>query len=83
MPRKIAISDVLRRGIVGVWGQIAPDAGFVRSNIEAVELCIDADRLDFFGYKEADEELKKLYKNTPFSAYARILKALAKEVNLV
>lgn len=83
MAHKIEISATLIQGINAVWGQIAADAlefGDELDNEGAIELCYDADRLWTFGYKEADAEIKQLFKKHDIDAVRR---ALAKKVNLV
>lgn len=42
----ITISPALQTAVYRIWQQIAPDLNEVESNEEAIEVCLDADRLD-------------------------------------
>lgn len=43
-------------------------------NEGAIEACIDADRLSFSGYKEADEAVKEVLKTNTYEATMKFLK---------
>ena len=77
----IRFSINLKRAIQAVWNDIAPDAEhYVEDNESAVESCVDADRLAFFGHPSEDAEYKALCrKHGPHN----VLKRLCQEVNLV
>lgn len=63
---KIIISDSLQNAIWQTWNAIAPDVsqidtseGLIGSE-EALELCVDANRLETFVGKEAEAEFQAL-----------------------
>jgi hypothetical protein len=75
------IEEGVKRAIYAVWDQIGPDAlEFVRSNEEAVEMTIDASRLEMFGYPEAGDTVRDMVLNYGYTA---VLKRLSREVRLV
>lgn len=73
------ISTNLKHAIYAVWNDIAYDIS-VGDNDEAVEVCIDAKRLDYFGHPEAQTEVSALIDK---HGYTETLEMLAKEVTLV
>jgi len=73
------ISRNLESAVWATWEAISPDAGRCR-NMEAIELCLDADRLSMSGHKTADRELDWLDKRFGFD---KVQKAIAKRVQLV
>jgi len=53
--------EVIKHPIFTVWDQIAQDCTFVDSNLEAIEMCVDADRLEMHGgSSEANKLLKDM-----------------------
>lgn len=77
----IVISPVLRSAVNRVWNNIGHDilaageeCGESTTNLEAVESCLDADRLKYEGLTEADNEYRALIKE---HGYTKVLKAIA------
>ena len=69
----------LKQSIYSTWNSIAPDCEDYDS-LEAVEACIDADRLiTFAGDKQSDDFIKELHQKVSWN---RLLKFLAKEVGI-
>lgn len=58
------ISNELIHAIRSVWSQIVHDAMDVGvcDNEEALEMVLDANRLETFGHEEEDKELHELFK---------------------
>lgn len=61
------LNDV-KNAIFDVWYNIGPDCRFVRSNEEALGMCLDADRLSLYGTKEADVFFKAACKEHGYDA---------------
>jgi hypothetical protein len=86
MPKKITLTpDELKtvtRSINLVWQEIATDLLDMGpcDNEQAVECCLDADRLDRKETKEADAIIDRLFLET---SYNTTLKFLAKNIRLV
>lgn len=91
MTRKKAIfvevptSLVLQNAVRDVWQEIGSDClaccdDEPMTNEGAIETCLDADRLDTFGYKNAEEEMDRLMDSHSFS---KIVKSLAIHVKLI
>jgi hypothetical protein len=81
---------LLRRAINATWAQIGYDCeGLVSSNLDAVEVCIDADRLTFncgHGAEGAEEGRAAdalIAEKLKDHKYAIVLRALSKLVQLV
>lgn len=78
----IVISTALSDAIYETWQEISADAE-VSSNADAIELCIDADRMTSNCGAEgeaADKELDELIK---VHGISKVIKALCKAVDLV
>jgi hypothetical protein len=84
----------LKRPIDRTWGAICFDAGFVRNNTEALELCIDADRLTTYGVgtagkknpaEQADVEglMTELRALAEQHTWQAVLRAIGKHIKLV
>lgn len=67
--------------IIEVWNQIGHDAeGFITSNMEAVEICLDAGRMDYLiNQKEAYQFYESLVEQ---HGYVPVLEFLSKHVSL-
>lgn len=80
---------ILCRALHAVWQQIASDCGTIRSNIEAVEMCIDANRLTFnCGYGKAGKAEGVAAQKIVSAAiakhpYDKVLRELSKLVSFV
>lgn len=82
----VRVSDELKRGLQGVWNAIGYDCeqamsetGDALTNEIAVECCIDANRLQTFGYPDAEKELDELIEA---HGYADVYGLLCREVSL-
>lgn len=86
--------NVMRGPILKVWNAIAGDLsdacaedGGGMKDIDAVECCIDADRMTFFADKfdmtEAKAAEAELTRAIAEHGYARVLRKLARELSLV
>lgn len=64
--------SAVKPAIVSTWGQIAPDA-CVSDNEEAMEVVLDAGRLTFAGYPEADRFVSDMCKLHGFSKVTKFL----------
>lgn len=73
------ISPDLKHAIQDLWSMIAWDVGHCDSNEEAVEICIDADRLMTYGFPQEDQEVTHLIQQYD---YPTVLKALSREIQL-
>ena len=63
----ITVSQDTLRAIDSVWGGFGSDGYEAASdNAEAIELVLDANRLSFNGYPEAEAEIKGLLVNMQF-----------------
>lgn len=73
---------VLKGPIYHVWQQIGPDAiEFAECNEEAVEMCIDADRLIIHGdFKEEHDYLMRIL---DCYDYRKVLKYLSDNIPLI
>lgn len=73
------LAGIVARDCRLVWGGIAPDWGDGNSvsSEEMVEACTDANRLETFGYAEADEAFRLLLAD---HNYPEVLKLVAKEL---
>ena len=70
-----------KRDVYYVWGYIGADCGAVGDNEEAIEACLDADRLLIcIDAKESHEFMKEILRTVSFQ---RFVKFLSKEVFLV
>ena len=81
-----ALLDKVRSPIQSTWGVIYPDAGRC-SNVEALELCLDADRLTFHAdahvaaeHKEADRLIEAALNQ---HSYQKVMRFLSKNIRLV
>lgn len=72
------ISRNLRSGVCGVWSNIASEMGRC-SNMDAIETCLDADRIETFGYKTAAMELNWLDERFGFD---KVQRTIAKNIRL-
>lgn len=74
------VIEMLRMPIWMVWSGIAPDAlDFVKSDEEAMEMVLDAGRLEMYGESEANELVRELFKEHGFS---KVCSFLSKEMRL-
>jgi len=92
MAKKVELSaedlGLVEQVIVSVWGQIAYDLGDVDDNEQAIECCIDADRLVEFNQsgrsrtqaRNVDGLVKGLVAK---HGYLPVLKYLSKNIRLV
>lgn len=81
MSEKPEFSKLFIRDLDAVWNAIAESAsGFCDDNESAIEMCIDANRLQTFGSTESENELKKLIADHGFKA---VIRELSKTVILV
>jgi len=85
-----AETKILASAIYATWNQIAPDAeAACRSNLEAVEACIDADRLTFncsygaTGIQEGKDAAAFITAAINAHPYSKVLRALSKIASLV
>ena len=83
-----AFIAAVRSPILGAWQEIAMDVADVSKNDEAIELCIDADRLSSMASTgRAKDEAKaadKLISDAIAShGYPKVLKFLSKNIRLV
>jgi hypothetical protein len=63
----VNVSKETRYAIATVWGSFGSDGYEAASNnAEAIELVLDANRLSFNGYPEAEAEIKKFLVNMNF-----------------
>lgn len=78
----LAITEQTRRAILNTWDSIAADAYDVceGDNEIAVELVIDASRLEIAGYAEAGAEISALCKAHGFGV---VRAALSKTIQLL
>lgn len=78
----IKIDPVLKQGIVMLWGGLAPDAEeFCENDNEiAMELCLDARRLEMNGYMEAQRQLDALLEQYD---WGDIRYSLSKQIQLL
>jgi hypothetical protein len=78
----LAITPDTRQAIVNTWYSIAGDAydACEGDNEIAVELVLDADRLAFAGYAEANQEIRQLCKQYGFGV---VRAALSKHIQLL
>lgn len=86
MPTPIVISNTLIQAVNAVWNyigndlmQCAEECGEPVTNEEAVESCLDADRMFSQGHKEAQAEFEALVKE---HGYGAVAKAVRKVCNL-
>lgn len=69
-----------KRDVYYVWEYIGADCGAVGDNEEAIEVCLDADRLlIYIDAKESYEFMKEILRTVSFR---RFIKFLSKEVFL-
>lgn len=78
----LAITEQTRRAIVNTWDSIAGDAYEMceGDNEIAVELVIDASRLEMAGYPDAGKEISELCKAHGFGV---VRAALSKRIQLL
>ena len=76
---KTTDTELVRRAIYDVWNTIAYDVNAC-DNEEAVELCIDANRLAHYGHPEAEQEVDELCRRL---GYPDALRWLAARVHLL
>lgn len=63
----VNVSKETRYAIADVWGSFGSDGYEAASNnSEAIELVLDANRLSFNGFPEAEAEIKELLVNMNF-----------------
>jgi len=76
------VPHCLKKAILQVWNDIAPDVeDFHPDNEDAIEMCIDADRLVTFAKsQEAKDQLRALLDQFGYQA---TLTYLASHINLV
>lgn len=72
--------NYLRGPINSVWFGIACELDGVSDNEEALELCLDANRLAIFGYPEADNVACQLFAENDID---EVYKFLAQHIHLV
>lgn len=80
MPRTdIIVPDVLVNAILSIWRAIAPDLGEVDDNETAIQLCLDADRLNpCMGFIDDKGEAEQVHADLKVvHGYFPLLKALA------
>jgi hypothetical protein len=71
----------LKEPIYHVWSQIAPDAeGLVEDNLQAMEICLDADRLILVA--DDKESYDYFHRVMDDHGYGKTLKFLAKHIHL-
>ena len=62
-----AVAEQLKTPIIMTWNNIAGDAmEFVTSNEQAMEMVLDANRMEMFGYAEADKIVQELAREHGF-----------------
>lgn len=66
--------------IIQTWGYVAADMPEDTDNHEAIETCIDANRLDMSGHKAADGLIIQAVKE---HGYEKVMKFLKKHIQLV
>lgn len=76
-------SGDLQNAIHATWQAIAEEGMDVRDNADAIELCLDADRLTMFGDELGETADKELSALTAMFGYAKVDKVLAAEVRLI
>jgi len=76
--------EVLKAGVNSVWNQIGGDAieacGGKIGNKQAIEFCVDADRLQTFNEKEAYDVFKAIVAEC---GYIKVLNSLNRQLRLV
>ena len=77
--KKVAITETTIDAITSVYYAIAADMG-PADNEEAIELCVDANRLQSNGFPDAQTEINKLIEE---NGYMKTLKAISKKTTLV
>lgn len=81
----VAISDAeyarLKQAIEDTWQQIAHDLGDVEDNEEAIECCIDANRLMLNGNSEASDKLVRAIASA--GGYRTLKRRLLADIKLV
>lgn len=79
---KSTVSPALRQAILQVWNDIAPCVEALASdNTEAIEMCIDADRLVLLAESpEAQDEMRAL---VAYLGYPQALSFIASQITIV
>jgi len=75
--KPVVLSEDLKSAVNHVNNDVVYDLPRNASYLEIAETCIDAGRLETWGHKEADEELKRLVEE---HGYMPVLRAVAKIV---
>jgi hypothetical protein len=83
-----AFIDIVHSPINRVWNDCAADIADANAacgegevtNMEAIEICIDADRLTMTGFKEANDSVMAQIK---IHGYHKVLRYLSKHIHLM
>lgn len=72
----LTISRDTLKAINSVFQSIADDLPEDVDNAEAIEVCLDADRLSMFGFKDSQDEIEEAINEFGFSTIVDILSDL-------